>query len=219
MSATDDGAALLAAIIANPDEDTPRLVYADWLQENGQEERAEFIRSQCNGSNGKKTNSIIGTWFNVFGRGFEVTWRSSSLFLWSYGELPRNSATIRRGFIDRIRCTAAEWLVHADAILAQHPVRHVALTTNPDDLLNEVRRSDRNWKLAPGLRRGSVIECWRAEWPHIKFHSPTPVADVVEPEVFRDLLRSMEQASATGLTIPQQYIHAILDISEATPPD
>ncbi len=41
---TSDGDALLAAVIANPDEDTPRLVHADWLQENGQPERAEFIR-------------------------------------------------------------------------------------------------------------------------------------------------------------------------------
>src|SRR5215203_2415404 len=41
-----DESALLAAILANPDEDTPRLVYADWLQENGQPERAEFIRLQ-----------------------------------------------------------------------------------------------------------------------------------------------------------------------------
>jgi uncharacterized protein (TIGR02996 family) len=41
-----DEDALLSAIIANPDEDTPRLVYADWLDENGQPERAEFIRVQ-----------------------------------------------------------------------------------------------------------------------------------------------------------------------------
>jgi uncharacterized protein (TIGR02996 family) len=39
--------ALLAAILTNPDEDTPRLVYADWLQENDEPERAEFIRLQC----------------------------------------------------------------------------------------------------------------------------------------------------------------------------
>ena len=46
-SGMNDGDALLAAIIANPDDDTPRLVYADWLDENGQPERAEFIRIQC----------------------------------------------------------------------------------------------------------------------------------------------------------------------------
>ncbi len=38
--------ALLADIVAHPDDDTPRLVYADWLSENGQEERAELIRVQ-----------------------------------------------------------------------------------------------------------------------------------------------------------------------------
>ena len=34
-----DEKARLAAIWENPHEDTPRLVYADWLQENGQPER------------------------------------------------------------------------------------------------------------------------------------------------------------------------------------
>ena len=41
-----DEKALLTAIWEHPHEDTPRLVYADWLQENGQPERAEFIRVQ-----------------------------------------------------------------------------------------------------------------------------------------------------------------------------
>jgi len=41
-----DEAALLRAICAHPDEDTPRLVYADWLDEHDQPERAEFIRVQ-----------------------------------------------------------------------------------------------------------------------------------------------------------------------------
>jgi uncharacterized protein (TIGR02996 family) len=42
-----DGEALLRAVCAAPREDLPRLVYADWLEENGQGERAEFIRIQC----------------------------------------------------------------------------------------------------------------------------------------------------------------------------
>ncbi|AWM40884.1 hypothetical protein GobsT_05560 [Gemmata obscuriglobus] len=42
-----DEDALLAAIGAQPDEDTPRLVYADWLDEHDRAERAEFIRLQC----------------------------------------------------------------------------------------------------------------------------------------------------------------------------
>jgi uncharacterized protein (TIGR02996 family) len=41
-----DEAALLLAIHAEPDDDTPRLVYADWLDEHGDPERAGFIRLQ-----------------------------------------------------------------------------------------------------------------------------------------------------------------------------
>jgi uncharacterized protein (TIGR02996 family) len=37
----------LQAIAEAPEDDTPRLVYADWLEEHGQPERAEFIRLQC----------------------------------------------------------------------------------------------------------------------------------------------------------------------------
>ncbi len=45
-----DRDALYAAILAHPDEDTPRLAYADWLDEHGNakdKKHAEFIRAQC----------------------------------------------------------------------------------------------------------------------------------------------------------------------------
>ena len=38
---------LLRAVIAAPDDDLPRLVYADWLDEHGDPDLAEFIRVQC----------------------------------------------------------------------------------------------------------------------------------------------------------------------------
>src|SRR5437868_6707171 len=38
--------AFVQAIIADPDDDAPRLIYADWLDEQGESERAEFIRVQ-----------------------------------------------------------------------------------------------------------------------------------------------------------------------------
>ncbi len=41
-----DGDAILRAILDDPADDLPRLAYADWLEENGQMERAEFIRLQ-----------------------------------------------------------------------------------------------------------------------------------------------------------------------------
>jgi uncharacterized protein (TIGR02996 family) len=39
--------ALYQAIADKPDDDGPRLVYADWLEEHGASDRAEFIRLQC----------------------------------------------------------------------------------------------------------------------------------------------------------------------------
>jgi uncharacterized protein (TIGR02996 family) len=38
---------LYRAILDDPDGDMPRLVYADWLEEQGDTDRAEFIRIQC----------------------------------------------------------------------------------------------------------------------------------------------------------------------------
>jgi uncharacterized protein (TIGR02996 family) len=39
--------AFLQTVVENPDDDTPRLIYADWLEEHGDLPRAEFIRVQC----------------------------------------------------------------------------------------------------------------------------------------------------------------------------
>lgn len=41
-----DHAAFLRAIIAEPDDDLPRLIFADWLDERGEADRASFIRCQ-----------------------------------------------------------------------------------------------------------------------------------------------------------------------------
>lgn len=43
---SDEEKAFLKAVCWNPADDAPRLIYADWLEEHGQAERAEFIRLQ-----------------------------------------------------------------------------------------------------------------------------------------------------------------------------
>lgn len=47
MNLLSEHEAFLRAIFDNPDDDTPRLVYADYLEENGDPLRAEFIRIGC----------------------------------------------------------------------------------------------------------------------------------------------------------------------------
>src|SRR5579872_3244755 len=47
MAGMSERAAFLAAILAEPDDDTPRLVFCDWLNDHGLEpEREKFIRVQ-----------------------------------------------------------------------------------------------------------------------------------------------------------------------------
>src|SRR2546430_569314 len=41
-----DRLAFLRAIRANPDDDTARLAFADWLDEHDEPDRAEFVRVQ-----------------------------------------------------------------------------------------------------------------------------------------------------------------------------
>lgn len=62
-----DELALLEAVCTYPQDDTPRLVYADWWSEHGQEARGEFVRLQCElavldswGDKGRATNN--GRW-------------------------------------------------------------------------------------------------------------------------------------------------------------
>lgn len=53
--------ALYLAILSRPDDDTPRLLYADMLEEiGGQEERAEFIRVQVELARGLTCKSTVG---------------------------------------------------------------------------------------------------------------------------------------------------------------
>ncbi len=66
MTATAE--AFLADIIAHRDDDTPRMIYADWLEDEGEAERAEFIRVQVELASCKKCGGK--GWYET-GRGKE----------------------------------------------------------------------------------------------------------------------------------------------------
>ena len=44
---TPEESSLVSAVVASPEDDSPRLAYADWLDSHARGERAEFIRLQC----------------------------------------------------------------------------------------------------------------------------------------------------------------------------
>lgn len=59
-----DREAFMSRIIDSPDDDAPRLVFADWLDEHGEPERAEFIRVQIRLANLKPTYQVVAYGYN-----------------------------------------------------------------------------------------------------------------------------------------------------------
>jgi uncharacterized protein (TIGR02996 family) len=130
MTAAD----FIAAVCAAPDADTPRLAFADWLEEQGEADRAEFIRCQlwiaeidrdlesdedcdqpsCMGCRERNAlrrrerelqHHAERPWQDVVASLFGV-WVPAKLFDWEF----------RRGFVHAITCTAADFLEHADSL-------------------------------------------------------------------------------------------------------
>ncbi len=136
-----DGDHLLAAIIAHPEEDAPRLMYADWLDDNGQPERAEFIRVQCelaslpallgNGHTGGEAAAYYERANALHYRGQKLldsgTPRNHALWY----DMPCGSPTYTRGFVSEVRAPATDWLAHGDAIVAEHPIERLLFTDVP----------------------------------------------------------------------------------------
>ena len=126
---------LLAAIAANPEEDTPRLAYADWCDENDQPERAEFIRLQVRMATMQDCKHPPNIYLDGTCRYCEVNWRQRQLKYQIHNPLnyfDPDQVDYVRGFPDRVTCTAREWLTLADEILEVWPLTRVSLKTLPD---------------------------------------------------------------------------------------
>lgn len=134
MHTTTDRAALLQAILADPDDDGARLVFADLLEDEGERDRATLIRDQI--QKGWKLDATGGpcVW-SIYGwAGFPrgdpslACWRGANWFLSL--DLPKEFR-IARGFVEAITLPAADFLCHADELFTSHPITEVSLTTRP----------------------------------------------------------------------------------------
>jgi uncharacterized protein (TIGR02996 family) len=122
-----DEQALLAAVLARPDDDTPRLVYADFLDDHGDSDRAAFIRLQVEAARGplppRKRTAMArleeanrAAWlapFDAACAGVPIT------------------AEFRRGFVERI-VGEADLPGRFPEVAAVCPVRHVEFNTQND---------------------------------------------------------------------------------------
>jgi uncharacterized protein (TIGR02996 family) len=125
------GEALLQAILAAPKDDAPRLVYADWLEEHGDAERAEFIRGQCRLA-GMKPWAEGSTELDVRCR--ELARRHPDWLGWLAPFTERGAqffgwepSPFHRGFPARLTLRPNELVTHHDRLFAAAPIRGVTL--------------------------------------------------------------------------------------------
>jgi uncharacterized protein (TIGR02996 family) len=123
-----DNDALFRAILANPDDDAPRLVYADWLDEHGDPDRAMFIRAQVQLAR-RTAGPGEHRKLRALGRKLLRTNRNA----WT-AHLPAwaRDPVFRRGFVERITCPVDTYLGRADELRRRTPLTGVRLTGSGD---------------------------------------------------------------------------------------
>lgn len=114
---------LLQAVLANPADDTPRLVYADALDECGEVERAEFIRLSI-ATHGKTHHPFCRDgcgcdYGPAKARCDELA--TNHAFDW-FPTIPGGSSLWSRGFISELRGPLESLLRHGGEIARRQPV-------------------------------------------------------------------------------------------------
>lgn len=151
--------AFLQSVLDHPDDDTPRLVFADWLEEQGNP-RGTFIRIQCERA---KLTRHDPKWRELLAqesallRVFESDWSKPMLRCVDRIEY-------RRGFIEHIHVTEDRFLKRANRIFQLAPVRSVRLerVSRLDDVaecpwLSRVTDLDLSYESVGGRRLQSLV--------------------------------------------------------------
>jgi uncharacterized protein (TIGR02996 family) len=158
--------ALLRTIFDNPDDDAPRLVYADWLEERGDLDntaRAHLIRRQI--ALGAEPDQLPASQHNdPQGPLAAVEERCTPKWLRS------GRAVWDRGFIREARCDTAAWADHANEILSEHPIHsltlegeicieHVPVLITTSNRIPHIDMSNCTW--SPGIQAAALTAAVR----------------------------------------------------------
>jgi uncharacterized protein (TIGR02996 family) len=205
-----DAAALLAAIRQLPDDDAPRLVYADWLDEHGQPEQAEFIRVQCalarhdSPALRRREAELLAEYHDAFAGQFLA---------------PGFRFRFNRGFIGGFGHTGVFSTVPGQAIVAEQRHSLVPLTQFlrffPDNTVLTTTSTGKPKEICGWFRRGNSVS-EKGRYALDAFDFPAMVAFVCmadkEPVEYRgtlafDLMVLDARNRNSGDQLRQQYSH------------
>lgn len=140
---TED-AALWRAVVADPHDDAPRLIFADWLEEHGHGNRAEFIRVQCRLAtldDDAPARSPLERRERQLWQKHRVAWRAP--LPGRLREFP-----FHRGFVYPRNFSGRQFLGLPDQALVHAPLWDVALTARGSGSLGALGGTDRLERLA-----------------------------------------------------------------------
>lgn len=133
-----EGDMLLRAVLASPEDDTPRLVYADWLEENDRGKQAEYIREMvaCDSGDYREQRARCISWDMMSGEPADPDAAHRPTLTEITGLMNADKRDdgwecqrwYWRGFVERIALPLGAFLNHAKAIFRTHPVVSVRLT-------------------------------------------------------------------------------------------
>jgi uncharacterized protein (TIGR02996 family) len=113
--------AFLEDILEHPDDEAPRLIYADWLDDHGQPERAEYIRAECEL---ERIEAYSPRWRQLSER--QLTLIKANKKKWTHSLRGLiSSCFFRRGFVETVTLSAQQFAQNAATIFQRAPVRQI----------------------------------------------------------------------------------------------
>jgi uncharacterized protein (TIGR02996 family) len=212
---TGDERAFLDAICAHPDDDTARLVYADWLAEHDEADRGEFIRVEIElartppeSEGAERRRSVL------FGRRTELLKKHKTAWLAPFAPFAKESA-FERGFVQALELSANTFLQHAETWFARTPLTRVKITTCFE--WDQVTR-ERSWWAAtlfasPHLARLTALDL---EGLRITAADLEPLSAQPDLSRLRELVLTWNAIGSEGATllanVPQLSHLEVLDL-------
>jgi uncharacterized protein (TIGR02996 family) len=127
---TSDERAFLNAICECPEDDTARLVYADWLADHGDSDRGEFIRVQVEldrtpplTEKDERRRKVL------LDRHDELLKKYKSAWLAPFMPFAKESSFLR-GFVQALEVPASTFLQHAEKWFSLTPLTRIKITSS-----------------------------------------------------------------------------------------
>jgi uncharacterized protein (TIGR02996 family) len=206
-------AALLRAIRELPDEDTPRLVYADFLEEEGPSPLAEFIRAQVESAQLPEHDPRRAP---LEDREHELLGAHECHWL---GVEPGDADGLRewqfdRGFINGVAASPVFMNGAGGGLCAAHPVRRWRVMSGQTDLAEDLREAGRRawcsrlesldlsgWGAGLGEVSGFLMRSHFGRLRELDLSGLTPLeplAEILEYAPFRERLKLLRCGGVFG---------------------